>query len=193
MKKIIQCLIIISFLFGSPLVSFAEKKATVDEYLKIISNLVKAGEVEKAIEKNKEMIIKYPRTITSYTSMAIIYSVQNNTEEVIKYCYKAISFKTRFLTPKQKDSLYRTYNVLAKIYSKQREFDKAITELKHAVAINPNGDGAYYSLGLVYSALKNYTEARRAFSKVIQIGKKGEGKGALLFYAKRSLKNINYK
>jgi tetratricopeptide (TPR) repeat protein len=58
---------------------------------------------------------------------------------------------------------------LALLYSDQKRYKEAISELKRALRINQNYLFARINLGVIYEEQKKWKEARREYRKVLQI------------------------
>jgi tetratricopeptide (TPR) repeat protein len=58
---------------------------------------------------------------------------------------------------------------LALIYSDRKRYEKAITELKKALRINPNYLFARINLGVLYEEQKKWNEAKREYRKILQV------------------------
>ncbi len=63
----------------------------------------------------------------------------------------------------------RAHNFLADNYYGQQEYEKAVTEYKKAVEINPNFSPAYNSMGYVNRFMGKNDEAEKAFKKYIEL------------------------
>ncbi|NOQ46041.1 MAG: tetratricopeptide repeat protein [Desulfobulbaceae bacterium] len=58
---------------------------------------------------------------------------------------------------------YMVYFDLGKLYTAQKEYEKAIDAYTRSIKINPGFPGAYYNFGLIYSVFKNYVRAEEMF------------------------------
>jgi len=169
----------------------AKNLSTEEDYLKQIGQLKETGKIDEAILINREMITSYPQNLKGYGSLALLFLDKGDYDEAIAKCEQAISLAPTPLLDKDRDGLYLVYSTLSNIYAKQLKLDNAIEAIKKAIALKPKyADGAYWSLGIYYTQIEKWTEARAAFHKMIEIGNKGESKGALTEYAEAALIKI---
>lgn len=66
-----------------------------------------------------------------------------------------------FAQPEKVDEHLR----LAQVHIDQEQFEQAISELEHALALRSDIKGAYYQLGYAYWKLHQYADARKAFER----------------------------
>jgi len=108
----------------------------------------------KGIEADKE----YP---LNYAGLAKINIVEKKTSEANKNQEQAIELGD--------ESNAQVFVVLADGYTKVKNYDKAIELLNEAVKVNPKYVPAYNSLGNIYLARGNGTDAIKNFQKAIDI------------------------
>jgi len=83
----------------------------------------------------------------------------------------------------------QAYITRADLYGRQREFQKAITDLTKVIEISPDSSEkatAYYNRGLSYANLGSYQEASRDFEKCLEIATDSETASS----AKESLRKL---
>lgn len=73
------------------------------------------------------------------------------------------------LTPSPSTSYYNFYLIQASNFLKENDFQKAMVQLKKALALEPNSSKAYNLLGIAYFQSKNYKMAKPSFEKAISI------------------------
>lgn len=171
----------------------AAERRTEKEYLTEIGQHIRAGEMREAIECNKEMISKYPKNPRAYVCIGNIYNSQDNIENAILNAEKAIALLRKPVTKDDNNVLYHAHMVLSNAYTKQMKLPSAIEELKKSIEFNPESDFAHYAIGVLFTRLMKYKEAKEAFQKVVELADKGESKGKLTDYANQALKGLENK
>ncbi len=59
--------------------------------------------------------------------------------------------------------------LIASVYSRQRNYESAISAYKKVIELNANRDDAYYGLGVVYIKMRRYEEAIPQLERAIQL------------------------
>jgi hypothetical protein len=82
-------------------------------------------------------------------------------------CYPIHLFRNEGMKPFSKDA--RAYSNWGAVYIKKRMYDKAISECKKAIALDPNYEKAYFNLGSAYGNKNMLNEAIANFEQAITI------------------------
>ena len=70
---------------------------------------------------------------------------------------------------KQRPNFAAAHEALARAYISKHDYQNAAAELRRAIALRPQDDGAYYDLGLVYMELKQPKQAQDTFTQLLKI------------------------
>ena len=63
----------------------------------------------------------------------------------------------------------RAYFSLGKLYTRTKEYDRAIDAYQNAITLNPNLSDGIFNLGFIYAETGMYTEAERLFARVVKL------------------------
>jgi rhomboid protease GluP len=85
---------------------------------------------------------------------------QGKTDEAIAELQKSVSLRPDFAAP---------HGVLARAYFANHDFENAAAELHRVIALNPQDERAYYSLGLIYLEQKLPSKAEDIFAQLLKI------------------------
>ena len=138
----------------------ADKDKILNKHLTEIIGLYRYKKFNIAEKKSRDLIKKYPKSITVRKILGNVLSAQENYNESIK-CFEEILKNN----PKDPDSL----NNLGSIYVKKLDLKKAINYYKKAIQAHPSFAIAYNNLGNVYKREKNFIEAISSYKKAIKI------------------------
>jgi len=110
-----------------------------------------------------------PETATFCTSLGEINLRRGNDEKAQEYFRTALQYLSdkRFLPDSYET--YRVYLGLGIAKARQSKIDEAIADLKKALDIYPQGDGAYATLGGILVGRKDYPAATALLEKAIQL------------------------
>jgi tetratricopeptide (TPR) repeat protein len=125
------------------------------------SRLLKAGEVQQALERVNRVLGAKPRDPQARFLKGLILTEQGSTKD-------AIDIFTR-LTQDYPD-LPEPYNNLAVIYAGQGQYEKARAALEQSIRTHPSYATAYENLGDVYAKL-----ASQAYGKALQLDASNTG------------------
>jgi tetratricopeptide (TPR) repeat protein len=102
----------------------------------------------------------YFATIEGASFASKIFYSMNNTSKAEKFLKKILEFKP--------DDL-ETYDLLAEIYTKQRDYSSAIATYKKITELDVGNDAAQYGMGIVYIRMMNWKEAIPALEKAVHL------------------------
>ena len=147
--------------------SFFNNMVAESHYLKSVT--IKEGLADKV----KDSVLT-----NSYYELVKFYMMAGDFEKAQTYCYKAIDF-TPYLKNHKLAWMELLEQVLADIYSEQKNYPMAIQKLKNAIRINnenKEGDKGYLSyhyqsLGELYNAKLNYDSAIMFYNKSLELTK----------------------
>ncbi len=105
-----------------------------------------------AVQLSEELKIN-PSHPEANAEMGMLLMEQGHDEEAVEYFKKAITFQP---------DLWIAHQELGKAYYVQKDYEKALAELKLAIKDDPDGN-AHYQLGMVYKAMGQPSDANREF------------------------------
>jgi tetratricopeptide (TPR) repeat protein len=130
-----------------------------------LASIAQEGENEglsKALNEYKQLQDANNDTPQSYFNLAQLALKQNNTAKAIDLLQIGIVLDKHFIP---------TYELLAKLYSRQTAQSKLSNILTKGIANNPDAASLYYMQGLVYAENKQYLKAKKALIKTLSIDK----------------------
>ena len=101
-----------------------------------------------------------PDNIGARVNQAIAYARSGFPDHAVSVLQQALQIETP-----QKGAIY--FN-LAKLYEKQKNWDKAVQHYKRALKFKVNRRFVYQKLGTVYLSMKRYDDAREAFERSLE-------------------------
>lgn len=73
----------------------------------------------------------------------------------------------------QGDHVWQSWNNLAVHYRNKGDLTNALASVNNAMQLKPNNPSLFMTLGSIYKEGRQYDDARAAFSKAKELGKKG--------------------
>ena len=182
------------------------------EEIQTIVNIYKSGNLYKAEQDTKKLIVKNPRVAFLYNLMGLILAGQKKIEEAIQTYEKGLEIDPKFamiynnlgliyFNKKSSDSIKKSEDFYKKALSLDEKIPEAHTNLgnlynfinksedaidchKKAIKINPKLTYAYLNLANVYVAIGNFAEAKKILKEAIKLDSN-------FFYAHRLFSRIN--
>ncbi len=153
----------------------------------------KAGNLSKASEDAKKLIIANPKVVFLYNFLGLISAEQKKIDAALKYYNDGINLDPNFAllynnlgllyannkkNPLKAEALYKKsisldktipepYNNLGSLYKSLDKFKESIYCYKKAISINDNFAHFYHNLGNVYVTVGNFLEAKKYFKIAI--------------------------
>jgi tetratricopeptide (TPR) repeat protein len=121
--------------------------------------LCNGNDNELAAQAFKKLILQSPHNGHAYKMLGATYAAMNKHQESIEYNEKAAD-----LNPSDPSA----YIQISANYYRLGEFDKAIIAIKKAIITDPNLIEAKWYLGCYYSAMDNFSDARRIFHDILR-------------------------
>ncbi len=143
-----------------------EKNKTTDSdfealsYFQLGSQMLDAGEYEKAIRAFREVVRLTPDQSWAWHNLGVAYDKLRQYDKAISVYQQAIR-----LNPSQSWA----WNNLGSDYENLQEHDKAISAFQEAVRLNPSQSEAWNNLGIVYDVLHLYDKAIPAFQEAVRL------------------------
>src|SRR5256885_3276747 len=127
------------------------------------NNQRKAELLNESIESFKQAIKLKEDYAIAYSSLGLIYSLQEKYEEAIEQYKKAILFQT--------EESYRAndYRSIGLAYHNMKRYDEAIENLREAIRLKPNDPLAYEALAGIYVGQGNLEETFKLLKKADEV------------------------
>lgn len=169
-------------------------KSSPELYLELGNLHWRASRFSDALLVLNQGLTKYPDSEALLSTLAKTYAAQGRFDdavlilddyrkkrpEMIDLAHEAALYRMeqgrfgeavdRLSAIPEKDSDQTTKFLLGKGYFGLELYDKAITAFQQAVAADPEYYNAWIELGLTYEVQKNYIDAERVFSKLVELG-----------------------
>ncbi len=147
--------------------SFESALAQDPDCLPALDQLVALDVMEKhyaaALDRVGKEIEKHPKQPEMRLLLAKVFLAQQDTKQAEAALLKAIEVQADFQP---------AYLLLAQLYLKSDQREKAMQELLAVVAKNPKDVGALMIIGMIHDQAKDYAAARDAYEKLLAVNPK---------------------
>lgn len=124
--------------------------------------LLKIGKKNEFIQEMKLALTIQPKIGSAldrfYLANALVE--EGEQKQSVSFYYKAIALNPKFV---------QAYHRAAEVLSQQGKHEQAIKFLKHGISRNPQDAESFYLLGQQFELIKNWDNAVRIFSRVLQL------------------------
>jgi tetratricopeptide (TPR) repeat protein len=180
-SKMLLLLIISSFLFLTAFQCTSTEITSAKLY-------IQQKNYDKALEVLNQEIRKNPNSAEGYYWLAVVHSVQENYEEMVKAADRSVEISNEFeqqLNDLRLSDWAKTFNQGAAFYKRavdsQNEdsvklnFDRSATAFKRAIIIMPDSADTYKNLAFVYINANQYDQAVEPLKTLISKDNSVEG------------------
>jgi len=115
---------------------------------------------EESIKESKRLIMDIPNSLISYYNLGYGYVMTNRLEDAVRAFQEAIRINPKFVM---------AYNNLGWCNWKLKRPALAIEAFEKAVKFNPSYFDALFNLAVVYNNIGRYNEARKLFTRVLEL------------------------
>ena len=147
--------------------AFASALEQDPDYLPALDQLVALDVMEKhyaaALDRVGKEMEKHPKQPELRLLLAKVFLAQQDTKQAEAALLKAIEVQADFQP---------AYLLLAQLYIKSNQREKALQELLAVVARNPKDVGALMIIGMIHDQAKDYSAARDAYEKLLAVNPK---------------------
>jgi tetratricopeptide (TPR) repeat protein len=148
-----------------------------DPYFKIGSTWNVQGRLDEAnrfYAKGLELNPVHPVVLTNFGSNLVFMGKFEEAEIKLRAAIRA--------WPSNKNA----YDVLAQALIRTNRPEEAVTQLKQALAIDPNYGPGHANLAVVYTMLKRHEPARIHLNRAVRLGVQGRGMDQLIEYYEKN-------
>ena len=133
---------------------------------KAAPQMLKQEPVEKVVElKKKNAPVNQMPTVAASPSLVKTPSPEAKPKMQNKSPSEAMMRKAVEADPKNA----RAHFNLGKIYTRAKEYDRAIEAYQNTIALDPNLSDAIFNLGFIHATTGRYKDAERFFARVVQL------------------------
>ena len=173
-KLTVTCLILSAFIFS--LISCAPKPRkevsaldTPEHHVFSGNKLLDKGKYDEAKREFDLALSLDHKYSPAYAGMGLVYGYQNNFDKA----YDNLKDAKSYAKSKEDKVTADVYMIrLLLLERKGKWLDKAETEFKHAVKLDPDASAAYYYMGKAYKVSFDFDKAGEMFKKVLDINTK---------------------
>ncbi|QSR89607.1 tetratricopeptide repeat protein [Methylacidiphilum caldifontis] len=124
------------------------------------STLFSGQHYQEAAEKYRQILEKFPNSVTAWANLGVIYYQQGQLKEAENALFQALK-----LNPNDAFS----HSILGIVYYQEGLFDNAVTELTRAIVINPNDPKTRNYLGIACSKKGWQEAAEKELRKALEL------------------------
>lgn len=133
-------------------------------YYKLAQIHERLDDPQTALTRYTEAIQRGPRFLEAYSELGRLYADVG----FLDHASRVLQAGLEVAMPQTQEEANLHY-LLGSIYQQQKDYDKAISEFRAALAVIPSMRDALFALGWTYSIVDNREEARRYLQKFVEV------------------------